>query len=293
MLYTEMQSSGSILHGNGSGLEYDHSELPLALQVGGNDPVAMAACASRAQQQGFSEVNINVGCPSSRVVNANFGAGLFRDPELVADCVRAMREAAAIAVTVKTRTGVDDMDAPEHLDNFVDKVSAAGCEVFIIHARKAWLSGLNPKQNRTVPPLCYDRVRQLKKDFPRLEIILNGGIEDLHHGIKLMPGVDGVMLGRAIAKNPWQMLEADQLYFGDSDNSSSRSEILSAYLDYMTSFPVSRARYSKMLQPLLNLLRGFPGARSWRRSVVTGGEAALTELRRQLPRLTVGGKCAP
>ena len=260
LLYTEMQSSGSILHG-GRGLEFDRSEHPLALQVGGSEPAALAACAVRAEQDGFDEININVGCPSSKVRNANFGACLFRTPQLVADCVQAMRAAAAMPVTVKTRIGVDEMDSMEDLHSFVDQVSAAGCGVFIIHARKAHLNGLNPKANRTVPPLRYDRVRQLKQSFPHLKIILNGGIADLHLGLELGAGLDGVMLGRGIVGNPWQLLHADQLYFAGS-TSPGKGEVLADYLDYMEAATKAGALYSQLLQPLLCLLRGFPGARA-------------------------------
>ena len=283
LLYTEMQSSGSIIYGDGLGLGYDQSELPLALQVGGNDPAAMAACAAQAEHRGFTEININAGCPSAKVQNANFGACLFSQPQLLADCVAAMRDAASIPVTVKTRIGVDDVDSPEALHELVDKVSAAGCETFIIHARKAWLRGLNPKQNRTVPPLCYERVFWLKQQFPHLEIILNGGIEDLQHGISLLHGVDGVMLGRAIVSNPWQLLQADQLYFGAAADAHAKADIIADYMDYAISAHREGASCSRLLQPLLSVLRGFPGARAWRNTLVNGGIAALAELRRELP----------
>lgn len=289
LLYTEMMSSGSIIHGNGMGLSYDQSELPLALQVGGNDPAAMAACAEQAERRGFSEINVNAGCPSAKVRNANFGACLFSQPRLLADCVSAMRDAASIPVTVKTRIGVDDVDSQEALHELVDKVSAAGCGTFIVHARKALLSGLNPKQNRTVPPLCYERVFWLKRQFPHLEIILNGGIRDLRHGAELLPEVDGVMLGRAMVSDPWQLLQADQMYFNATATPTPRADVIADYMDYAITAHKEGAPPSKLLQPLLHTLRGFPGARAWRNTLASGGIAALTESRRQLPKLLPHG----
>ena len=216
LLYTEMVTTGALLHGDSERLlAFNAAEHPLAVQLGGSEPAAMAACARMAEERGYDEVNMNVGCPSERVSSGAFGACLMAEPRTVAACVEAMQTAVFIPVTVKTRIGVDERDSYAHLAHFVDTVAAAGCRTFIVHARKAWLKGLSPKENRSVPSLRYEVVYRLKHDFPDLQIVLNGGVTTLEQARLHLAQVDGVMMGREIYHNPFILAEADRLLFGD------------------------------------------------------------------------------
>ena len=216
LLYTEMVTTGALLHGGDRErfLGFDDDEHPVALQLGGADPHELAICARLGAERGYDEINLNVGCPSDRVQHGRFGACLMAEPALVADCVKAMRDAIDVPVTVKHRIGIDERDSYEALCAFVDTVAAAGCDAFVVHARKAWLSGLSPRENRSVPPLRYDVVHRLKRDFPGLTIVLNGGIESLDAAQAQLAYVDGAMIGRAAYHDPWVLAEADEQIFG-------------------------------------------------------------------------------
>ncbi|MEZ5582327.1 MAG: tRNA dihydrouridine(20/20a) synthase DusA [Candidatus Competibacteraceae bacterium] len=263
-LYTEMVTTGAILHGERERLlGYDPAEHPIALQLGGSEPKALAQCAGIAQAWGYDEVNLNVGCPSDRVQSGRFGACLMAEPQLVADCVAAMRAAVSIPVTVKTRIGIDERDSYQALVQFVELVAAAGCQTVIIHARKAWLTGLSPRENRDIPPLRYDIVHRVKADFPTLNIVLNGGLTDLAQVPRHLNDLDGVMIGRAAYQNPYLLAEVDRLFFADPKPLPSRHQIIERWLAYWERHPgvplMAGARH------LLGLFQGQPGARAWRR----------------------------
>ncbi|HSQ07620.1 MAG TPA: tRNA dihydrouridine(20/20a) synthase DusA, partial [Chromatiaceae bacterium] len=216
LLYTEMVTTGALIHGDRERhLGYDPAEHPVALQLGGSDPESLAACARLGADRGYDEINLNVGCPSDRVQNGRFGACLMAEPRLVAECVAAMKGRVAIPVTVKTRIGIDDRDSYEELVEFVTEIAAAGCDALIVHARKAWLQGLSPRENRNIPPLRHDLVERLKGDFPGLSISLNGGVTTLTQASELLQRLDGVMIGREAYQNPWVLAQADQVIFGD------------------------------------------------------------------------------
>ena len=266
VLYTEMIVTGALLRGERSRLlAFDPLEHPLALQLGGSDPRDMAVCARLAESAGFDEVNINVGCPSSRVQRGRFGACLMAEPDLVAACVSAMRAAVSLPVTVKTRIGIDDADAYEDLARFVTTVAATGCTTFIVHARKAWLSGLSPKDNRTIPPLHYDRVHRLKSDFPHLEIIINGGITSLQAVGEQLALVDGVMIGREAYHNPYLLATADADVYGCPSRVRSRADVVEQVAPYVERELAAGTRLTNMTRHLLGLFQGQPGARRWRR----------------------------
>jgi len=267
LLYTEMVTTGALLHGDRQRfLQFDPSEHPLALQLGGSDPAGLAACAKMAEDFGYDEVNLNVGCPSDRVQNGSFGACLMAEPELVAECVGAMRKAVSIPVTVKSRIGIDDRDSYEELIKFIGTVAEAGCDTFIVHARKAWLKGLSPKQNREVPPLRYDTVYRLKQDFPTLQIVLNGGITTLDQAEDVLGnGVDGVMVGREAYHNPYILAEVDRRLFGASAEVITRAEIIEKLLPYIEQQRAEGVRLHSITRHILGLFHGEPGARSWRR----------------------------
>ena len=234
LLYTEMVPTGAILRGQRERfLAFDPVEKPLALQLGGADPVALAECAAIAEDWGYDEVNLNVGCPSDRVQNARFGACLMAEPKLVARCVEQMQAATDIPVTVKHRIGIDEQDSYEELKGFVATVAAVGCRSFTVHARKAWLQGLSPKQNREIPPLRYEMVQRLKQDFPELEIVINGGITSLEVAAEQLRQLDGVMLGRAAYQDPWVLAEVDSRIFGEEDPVGSRAEAVQALLPWL------------------------------------------------------------
>jgi len=265
-LYTEMITTGAILHGDAKRvLNFHPHEHPLALQLGGSDPEALESCARIATEYDYDEINLNVGCPSDRVRTGRFGACLMAEPALVADCVAAMSTATPLPVTVKTRIGIDDLDDYDFLCTFVSRVAAAGCDCFIIHARKAWLQGLSPKENREIPPLDYDVAYRLKRDFPRLEIILNGGIGDLDQSRRHLQHVDGVMLGRAAYHNPYILAEADRMIFDVTDPVSSRRAIIERLLTYVEEELSNGTRLHHITRHILGLFQGVRGARAWRR----------------------------
>lgn len=266
LLYTEMVTTGAVLHGDRERLlGYDPAEHPLALQLGGSHPADLARCARIAADLGYDEVNLNVGCPSDRVQSGRFGACLMAEPDLVADCVAAMRAAVDVPITVKTRIGIDDRDSYAELVDFVRRVEAGGCNIFIIHARKAWLSGLSPKQNREIPPLRHDVVYQLKRDFPQITIILNGGLSNLEQIAAQLPQVDGVMIGRAAYENPYLLAEVDRRFFGSDPPPPSRHAVVQAFLPYVESQLQQGTLLNSMTRHILGLFQGLPGARVWRR----------------------------
>lgn len=267
VLYTEMVTTGALLHGKSPErfLQFNAEEHPLVLQLGGSNPADLAICAKMAEDFGFDEVNLNVGCPSDRVQNGSFGACLMLEPEKVAECVAAMRQAVKIPVTVKSRIGVDERDSYSELHEFIRLVAAGGCETFIVHARKAWLSGLSPKENRDIPPLRYDVVYQLKQDFPALEIILNGGITTLERSIEILQQVDGVMLGREVYHNPYILAQVDQQIFGQNTAVKTRAEVVLALIPYIQQQLAQGVRFNNISRHILGLFHGENGARSWRR----------------------------
>ncbi len=268
VLYTEMVTTGAILFGNrDQHLAYHEIEHPVALQLGGSDPKALAECAKIAENYGYDEINLNVGCPSDRVQNGRFGACLMAEPKLVAHCIDAMKNAlnSPIPVTIKTRIGIDDKDSYEELQHFVATTAQAGCETFIIHARKAWLSGLSPKENREIPPLRYDIAKQLASDFPKLTIILNGGITDLDQVENHLKNFAGVMLGRAAYHDPYLLSSIDQRFYGSPEPISTHLEIVEKYLPYMEHQLSLWTPLSHMARHLLNLFHGQDGAKAWRR----------------------------
>ncbi len=266
LLYTEMVTTGAILHGDRDRfLAFDASEHPVALQLGGSEPTDLAACAREGAGRGYDEINLNLGCPSDRVQRGRFGACLMHEPGLVADCVAAMIDAVDIPVTVKTRIGVDERDSYAALQVFVAGVAAVGCRSFAIHARKAWLSGLSPKENREVPPLRYEVVYDLKRDFPDLEIVLNGGVQSLEEAQAHLAKVDGVMIGRAAYQTPYVLAEADRLIFGESAAAKSREEIVADFLPYVERQLAVGVPLKSMTRHMLGLFNGLPGARAWRR----------------------------
>jgi len=275
LLYTEMVTTAAILRGDRRRLlAYHEAEHPLALQIGGADPAALAACARVAQDAGYDEVNLNVGCPSDRVQSGRFGACLMAEPEVVAAGVAAMARAVRIPVTVKCRIGVDALDGYRHLHAFVARVRDAGCRTVAVHARKAWLSGLSPKENREVPPLRYDRVYRLKADFPELEIVLNGGVASLSAAEEHRRHVDGVMIGRAAYDNPYFLAHADAMIFGEATPPPSRRAVLTGFLPYVEARLAEGVPLHRMTRHVLGLFAGQPGARAWRRALCESARRA-------------------
>ena len=267
-LYTEMITTGAIIYGDRERfLRFDECEHPLALQLGGSDPNDMATCARIAADWGYDEVNINVGCPSDRVQSGAFGACLMQQPELVAENVAAMRAKADISVTVKCRIGVDDQDPKEALWALVQACSQAGCSTFIVHARKAWLKGLSPKENRDVPPLDYPLVHELKRDFPHLEIIINGGLTTLDDCTTHLNVVDGVMLGREVFSNPYILSSVDAQIYGDERSIASRDQVLEQYLDYVELQLSQGVKFNHLTRHVIGLFHGQPRSRLWRRCI--------------------------
>lgn len=266
LLYTEMVTTGALLHGDASRfLAHDDVEHPLALQLGGSDPAALAKCAALAQQQGYQEINLNVGCPSDRVQNGSFGACLMAEPQLVAECVRAMKDAVSVPVTVKTRLGIDEQDSYQFLHDFVSAIMAADCDALILHARKAWLKGLSPKQNRDIPPLDYQRVYQIKQDFPNLHLDINGGVQTLVQALEHLEHVDGVMMGRAIYHRPYLLADADRQIFADPHLVNSEAEIVEMMLPYIERRLSEGRPLKSITRHMLGLFQGQAGARRWRR----------------------------
>ncbi len=284
-LYTEMVTTAAIVHGPRDRLlAFDPAEHPVALQLGGSDPEALAECARIGVDLGYDEINLNVGCPSDRVQSGRFGACLMAEPDLVARCVAAMRAAVDVPVTVKHRIAIDDMPEWETLKGFVDTVSSAGCERFIVHARKAWLQGLSPRENREVPPLHYGLVHRLKAERPDLHISINGGIETLDAAAAQLAHVDGVMIGRAAYQNPFIMAEADRMFFAAEGEPPSRHAVVDEYCAYIARQTSAGVPLISMTRHILGLFNGSRGARAWRRYLsenapgFSGGPGAAARL---------------
>jgi len=269
VLYTEMAVDQAVLLGDAPRLiGFDAKEHPVAIQLGGSDPDALAKASKVAEAFGYAEVNLNVGCPSDRVQSGKFGACLMREPELVRDCLQAMREAVSIPVTVKHRLGVDDQDPEATVLGFVETVAQSGVTTFVVHARKAWLQGLSPKENRDVPPLDYDLVRRVKRAHPGLEILLNGGLETLDHGLAEMAGTDGVMLGRAAYHTPWELARVDTRVYGEAtDPVQTPFEAVDAYRPYVEAQLSQGVKLHAITRHMLGLFAGRPGARKWRQTL--------------------------
>ncbi|MBT3457835.1 MAG: tRNA dihydrouridine(20/20a) synthase DusA [Thiotrichales bacterium] len=277
-LYTEMITTKAILRGDKNRLlDFNAIENPLVLQLGGSDPKEMAACALIAQDWGYDEVNINVGCPSDRVLSGSFGACLMKEPNLVAQCVESMTDKCEIPVTVKHRIGIDDMESYDELSDFVFQISNKGCQHFIVHARKAWLKGLSPKENRTIPPLNYSWVYQLKKDFPPLKITINGGIESCEDVKKHLELVDGVMMGRSIYHNPFLLREIDKTIFDEKNILIGREQILKIYMTYIEKQSQNGVPIRSMTRHILGLYHGEANAKLFRR-LLSGKIVGLDQL---------------
>jgi len=264
-LYTEMMTTGALLHGDvPRHLDFDPVEQPVALQLGGSDPADLAACARLGERWGYAEINLNCGCPSERVQRGAFGACLMAEPALVADCVRAMRDVVAVPVTVKHRIGIDRIDSYAFVRDFVGTVADGGCEVFIVHARNAWLHGISPKENRELPPLRHDVVLALKKDFPALAFIANGGIPGAGDIDEHLAAVDGVMIGRAAYHQPWDLAAWDERFFAAPAPALSRDDVEDTMVEYMARLIVAGEPWSHASRHILGLRNGQPGARRWR-----------------------------
>ena len=286
LLYTEMVTTGAVLHGDRDHLlGFDPVEGPLVLQLGGDDPAELAQCARIAEDRGYDEVNINVGCPSERVQKGNFGVCLMTQPELVARCVEAMRAEVSIPVTVKHRIGVDDLDSYEHMLRFVEVVSRAGCDRFSVHARKAWLQGLSPKENRNIPPLRYDDVYRLKRELPALDIEINGGVRSLEAARSHLDHVDAVMIGRAAYEDPYLFARVDADFFGCPGEVPTRRQVAESMVPYADQWVARGGKLARVVRHMFHLFAGVPGTRAWKRHLTeqgcipgVGGEAILEAL---------------
>ena len=278
-LYTEMITAEAIIHGDQDYLlGFDQSEHPVALQLGGSDPAKLAEATRIGADYGYDEINLNIGCPSDRVQSGAFGACLMKRPKLVAQCVTAMRKAVAIPVTVKCRIGVDDQEPATSLFDFIDTVSDAGCKTFVVHARMAWLDGLSPKENRTIPPLDYGLVERLKRERPDLSIVLNGGVSSLVDATQLLGGVDGVMLGRAAYGEPYILAEVDNEIFGAETAPPSRESVVIKMSAYLKEQFKQGVRPHSITRHMIGLYHGAPGARRWRRFLSENAGAARDDL---------------
>ena len=293
-LYTEMVTTGALIHGDvARHLQFNEEEHPVALQLGGSDPGDLAASARLGQQWGYDEINLNCGCPSERVQKGAFGACLMAEPQLVADCVKAMRDAVSIDVTVKHRIGINDVQSYDFVRDFVGQVGAAGCRTFIVHARNAILKGLSPKENREVPPLKYEFAYQLKRDFPDFEFIINGGIKTVAEIDVHLQHLDGVMLGREAYHNPFMMAQFDQRYYGAATPAKTRDEVLALMVPYIEAALQKDAakglKLNSITRHMLGLMAGLPGARSFRQTLsdskklATGDARLLLEAAARLP----------
>ncbi|WP_200895940.1 tRNA dihydrouridine(20/20a) synthase DusA [Chromobacterium vaccinii] len=294
-LYTEMVTTGALLNGDvARHLRFDEAEHPIALQLGGSEPAELAKCAKLAAEWGYDEVNLNVGCPSERVQKGAFGACLMAEPKLVSDCVKAMRDAVDIDVTVKHRIGIDQIEHYDYLREFVDTVAEAGCGTFIVHARNAILKGLSPKENREIPPLKYDYVYRLKRERPDLEILINGGVKTNAEIAEHLKHVDGVMVGREAYHNPWLMADWDALFYGDAAAGPERAAVVEAMMPYVTERLGDGSNVRHIARHILGLFQGLPGARNWRRmlsdsKLLDGADAGLL---RQAYEATLAGRRA-
>jgi tRNA-dihydrouridine synthase A len=265
-LYTEMVATGALIHGDAARhLDFHPSENPVGLQIGGSDPAEVAHCARLGQRWGYQEINLNCGCPSERVQQGAFGACLMAEPAVVADCVKAMRDAVSIDVTVKHRIGIDRRDDYGFVRDFVGALRAAGCSTFIVHARSAWLSGLSPKENRQIPPLRYEAVHRLKGDFPGCTFVLNGGLTVADSALPELERVDGVMLGRAAYQSPWLLVELERTLFGPDGAPACPEEVVDAMSRYLDDVAAAGVPVRSVTRPMLGLLHGQRGARTWRR----------------------------
>ena len=270
LLYTEMVTALAIKHGDREKLlGFDQMEHPVALQLGGSDPSLLAEAAKIGEDFGYAEINLNVGCPSDRVQGGHFGACLMAEPQLVADCIAAMRNAVKIPVTVKCRIGIDDQDEEQGLQTFIEAVAATGCETFIVHARKAWLQGLSPKENREIPPLNYDRVHRLKKSLPQLQIHLNGGLETVPQALSHLESLDGAMLGRAAYHMPWILNDVDPLFAGVESPCPNRRVAVLAMIPYIDEYVGKGLFLHRIARHMLGLYHGQPGGRMWRQIIST------------------------
>ena len=268
VLYTEMITTGAILHGDAHyHLDLNRDESPVALQLGGSCPKELSECMKLIENYPYNEINLNCGCPSDRVQNGMFGAVMMKNANLTADCISALLDTSKLPISVKHRIGVDDFDSYDFLCDFVGAVSDTGCKTFIIHARKAWLKGLSPKQNREIPELNYDRVYQLKKDFPGLEIIINGGISSIQDSIDHLNQLDGVMIGREAYTNPYLLAEVDQKIYGKEKSVIKREEIAEKFCQYVDNEMVKGAKLHSMTRHILGLFRGVKGAKQFRRHI--------------------------
>jgi len=264
-LYTEMVTTGALLHGDvPRHLDFDPAEQPVALQLGGSEPAELAEAARLGERWGYAEINLNCGCPSERVQRGSFGACLMAEPQLVADCVKAMRDATSLPVTIKHRIGIDRNESYDFVRDFVGTVAAAGCEVFIVHARNAWLQGLSPKENREIPPLRYELVERLKREFPQLTIAINGGLKTPEQIAEQLAVLDGVMIGREAYHEPWSMAQWDSRFFGEADPAASREQVEAQWLDYLDRVHVAGRSWPHAMRHALGLWNGTPGARRWR-----------------------------
>ncbi|MGE0241764.1 MAG: tRNA dihydrouridine(20/20a) synthase DusA [Parvibaculaceae bacterium] len=268
LLYTEMVTAQAIRHGDRERLiGFDPGEQPVALQIGGSDPKLLAEAARWGEDFGYCEINLNVGCPSDRVQEGRFGACLMAEPDLVAEGVAAMRSAVAVPVTVKCRIGIDDQDEDEDLDRFIGTVAQTGCTTFIIHARKAWLEGLSPKENREIPPLNYERVYRAKRAHPELTVVINGGIASLAEAEAHLAHVDGVMLGRAAYHTPWILADVDRRIFGEAPQALTRADIVARMKPYVAAELGKAPGLARITRHMLGLFHGEPGGRAWRRMI--------------------------
>jgi tRNA-dihydrouridine synthase A len=291
LLYTEMLTTGAIIHGDRERLlGFDAIEHPVALQLGGSDPGELARAARIGAEFGYDEINLNVGCPSDRVKDGRFGACLMAEPELVARCVEAMKDAVAVPVTVKCRIGIDDQDPEVALDTLAHAVVAAGCDALIVHARKAWLNGLSPKENRDIPPLDYDRVYRLKRAMPDVPIIINGGVLTLDEAKAHLAHVDGVMLGRAAYQEPWRLLSVDSDIFGEATPQATMQDAFEAMMPYIEAQLAGGTRLHAMTRHFVGAFHAVPGARAFRRHLAEHGTrpgANLTVLRDAIAKLAL------
>ena len=273
LLYTEMVVADAVINGKREMLlGFSLDEHPVALQLGGSDPQKLGEAAAIGEQWGYDEINLNVGCPSDRVQEGRFGACLMAEPALVAECISAMRDRVRVPVTVKCRIGIDDQDSERDLQTFIDTIAATGCTTFIVHARKAWLKGLSPKENREVPPLDYGRVHRLKAERPGLKIVLNGGLATLDAAVEHSSGLDGAMLGRAAYQTPWILAEVDQRFFGAEPSGQTRADVIEAMIPYAEAHLKRGGRLNNIARHMLGLYHAQAGGRFWRQVLTVEGQ---------------------